>query len=595
MAQVNDKNRHLSDAGITLPAWTHPEVTHWMPEWEKIRDSELGERQIKEKTTCYLPKMSTMDDDEYAAYLARGVFFNMTSRTITGLVGTLFRRAPVIQNRPNNLDFKKISKDGESPFAFTKSVAREIVTVGRHGVLVDMAKEAGPNKQPMPFLTGYIAENILDWDYTAIDGFNVLSRVVLREINIVRSSSLPSNLPVNATDNRERQNANGNKKNKEKFVTSSIAGTSGGRSGGGSRQYFSSYRILQLDREANGDLVYRQYVFKNDDRHANVDFDEPEVITPLRLGRPLDFIPFTFFGPYSNTPGIEKPPILDIVTLNLSHYKSYAHLEHGRFFTGLPIYYVPVSNPDEVENEYNLGPGTVWQTAPGDTPGILEFFGTGLSSMERSLDQKEQQAATLGGRMLGIRSVATAESDNQVALNEKNEQALLLNIANTLDDGMSHLMAIWAWWQGTSREVAEKITVELNKDFLLNISARELRAVHAMYKDGLLTIEVLYDYLRKAEVIPDYMQMDEFKTLLMKTESFPAQPDAEARMEGFPDANAKLKKEQDEATAKREEVIALRQLRATQQPGQPPEGRPAAQAGQPPVRPANAPPRGRQG
>jgi hypothetical protein len=83
---------------------------------------------------------------------------------------------------------------------------------------------------------------------------------------------------------------------------------------------------------------------------------------------------------------------------------------------------------------------------------------------------------------------------------------------------------------------------------------RELRAIHAMYLDGLLPIDVLYEYLRKSEVIPDYMDMDEFKKLLDKMEQFPNQPDAEARKEGFPDKKTQLEKEQaeDEAVAAQE-------------------------------------------
>jgi hypothetical protein len=51
-------------------------------------------------------------------------------------------------------------------------------------------------------------------------------------------------------------------------------------------------------------------------------------------------IPFRFFNATTNLGDIEKPPILDILTLNLSHYKTYAQLEHGRFYTANPVYYV---------------------------------------------------------------------------------------------------------------------------------------------------------------------------------------------------------------------------------------------------------------
>jgi hypothetical protein len=52
-------------------------------------------------------------------------------------------------------------------------------------------------------------------------------------------------------------------------------------------------------------------------------------------------------------------PILDILTLNVSHYKTYAQLEHGRFYTANPIYYV--SGAGEEDTEYHIGPSVVWE------------------------------------------------------------------------------------------------------------------------------------------------------------------------------------------------------------------------------------------
>lgn len=54
-----------------------------------------------------------------------------------------------------------------------------------------------------------------------------------------------------------------------------------------------------------------------------------------------------------------------------------------------------------------------------------------------------------------------------------------------------------------------------------------------MYQDGILPIEVVYDYLKKAEVIPDWLELEEFKKLLASKNSFPNNPDAEANSRGF--------------------------------------------------------------
>src|SRR5690606_29356820 len=76
---------------------------------------------------------------------------------------------------------------------------------------------------------------------------------------------------------------------------------------------------------------------------------------------------------------------------------------------------------------------------------------------------------------------------------------------------------------------------------------REFRAIHAMYSDGILPIEVVHDYLRRAEVIPDWLSIEELKKLLTSTNSFPMQPDAEARKRGYPNRQSEIDDENADA------------------------------------------------
>ena len=236
--------------------------------------------------------------------------------------------------------------------------------------------------------------------------------------------------------------------------------------------------------------------------------------------------------------------LLDIADLNISHYQSYAHLEHGRFYTGLPVFYAPVGASGSGKGSYTVGPSVVWEVESGQNnkPGILEFNGHGLKFLENALDQKEQHIASLGGRMMGVRPIATAESDNALKLKERNEQATLLDISTSLTDGLSILLRYWAVWQDVDETTAQDIICDINKDFLFdNIGAREFRAIHAMYKDGVLPVEVLYEYMRRSDVIPDWMKIEEFKKLLENVNSFPGQPDAEARLiHGYPNKQSQI-------------------------------------------------------
>lgn len=143
----------------------------------------------------------------------------------------------------------------------------------------------------------------------------------------------------------------------------------------------------------------------------------------------------------------------------------------------------------------------------------------------------------------------SSESDNSLKMKEQNEQTLLLNISDTMDEAFTTVIQWWADWNNASATVVDKITFEVNRDFLLkDIGAREFRAIHQMYSDGVIPVDVVFEYLRKAEVIPDWMDGDEFKRLLEDAKQFPHMVDVLAKMNDYPDAKAfhedKIRKEE---------------------------------------------------
>lgn len=519
------KDINLKSLISGYPTWAHPTVHYFEDDWEILRDTFQGERTVKEKGTAYLPQLSGMDDSEYGLYLTNATFYNMTNRTVGALVGTLFRRNPVVGNLPDKLvkKMRRVTRNGQSLRSFTRQTAKEVVHMGRYGVLVDMAASGGD-----PYLAGYVTESILDWSYEMIGDREELTEVVLME----------TYLPKNSANN--------------------VA-----------RQWKIKIRVLRL---VEG--VYQQHIYNALDNQVYPDIlrEADEVITPTNRGRPLNFIPFMFFGSDNNAADTQRSSMLDIAQMNLSHYRSYAHLEHGRFFTGLPVYYVSKST-GEGKGEYTIGPSVVWEVGPGESAGIIEFNGNGLKFLENAISTKEAHISTLGGRLIGVASSNVSESDSQSAMKERNEQALLLNVSLSLDEGFSTVLQWWAQWQDIAQSVAEEISIEFNKDFMLSqAAAREFRAIQQMYQDGILPIEVVFDYLKRAEVIPDWLELEEFKKLLDKEDSFPNNVDVEARMRGFPDRKTEIELEENDKDRVQEKEIAddanaisLKQARMSQQ------------------------------
>ncbi len=465
---------------VTLTAPNlHPDYLFWAPAWSQIRDAEIGEMMVKRKAQVYLPRLQGHDHHQYAAYLHRAVFYNMTSKTLSALYGTMFRRDPRITLPPNlALMVGKFSKDGTSLILAAKNAAKEVLAVGRYGMLVD-SREDGAGT---PYVACYTAENILDWSVAD----DVTTRVVLRE------------LYREGVQDRAR------------------------------------YRVLTIEPGH-----YEQHIYFSRDITTVPDLTgtPDELIIPTVRGEVLGYIPFQFIGPFTNSPEIQKPPLLDIVSLNFAHYQSYAQLEQGRFYTANPVYTVTAGSDAKESPEYYVGPDVVWELDKDGKAAILEFTGHGLNSLENALRQKEAQIAAISGRMMPGNTPGL--SDNDAKMREANESTLLLNIADTLDEAFTKVLRWWADWNNAPAAKINKIEFEVNRDFLVrDIGAREFRAIHQMYADGVIPLSVFFEYLRKAEVIPDWLEESEFAGMLSDPAQFPNMVNVLARMRGYPDTQA---------------------------------------------------------
>ena len=142
--------------------------------------------------------------------------------------------------------------------------------------------------------------------------------------------------------------------------------------------------------------------------------------------RPLTDYPYIIANAYGLSVKAIKPPLLDVVDINLSHYRTSADLEHGRHFTGLPT---PVITGAKVEDHITVGSEKAIVLPPtGAKAYFLEFKGEGLEHLSKALKEKQAQASYFSSRLQDT-SIRGSESKEAVSLRYTSDMVTLYSIS----------------------------------------------------------------------------------------------------------------------------------------------------------------------
>jgi hypothetical protein len=444
----------------------HPEYIAMYDRWARCRACADGQDAVHAAGSAYLPVLKDQTTEEYNSYKMRATFYNATWRTIAGLQGMLFRK-PSIVEVPDTITplLKDVTMTGESLYLFAMEVVEECLTVGRIGVFVDYpvisssmtaADAMAQNLRPM--LKPYKAESIINWKTGLVKNAMALTMVVLAE-------------------------------NKEVMVDEFLSETE------------VQYRVLDL-AVAGGDttnsLRYRVRLMRHDDK-LNIDVVISEV-WPIINGKQLDFIPFYFISADSIDSEVDEPPLIDLVDINLSHYRTNADYEHGCHFTGLPTPIISGYTPSTEGESFYIGSTKAWVFPRTDaTASFLEFTGTGLKALEANLNRKETQMAILGARMLEGQQ-NQGQSENTTTLNLGGEQSMLSAMSEAVSIGIERALQTFSLFANAAPTPA--IKYRLNKDFFpMPMTALTLTALVASWQNGAISYETLFNSLQRGEII----------------------------------------------------------------------------------------------
>lgn len=463
----------------------HRSAATMSPMWERSRDVVAGQDAVKNKGVKYLPILeahrasspmsianpnSGIAGDPYQNYKERAHFYPVGRRTVQGLTGLVFGHPPTMTDVSKIWEpqFADVTLNGVSAASFAVDLCKELLTVSRVGILVDMAPVT-PGIISRPYWSKYHAEQIVNWKTAMINGRRMLVMLVLYEqVEEVSDDEFDPKL-------------------------------------------VDQWRVCRLVKGQYMVSIYRRAKTMENVTAKKNEFVLHESFIPVRRGAPLDFIPFTFIGPTGITEDVEPPILIDLFDTNLSHYRTSADREHGAHYTALPTPWITGHKLNTGET-LAVGGGNAWVLPnPSAKAGMLEFTGKGLEALEKLMEEKRLQMISLGARMLETQKNAQ-EAAVTVRLRHAGESSALEVMAGALSQGMSQVVGQHLYWAGMDRVDAQKAAFHLHPDVLDQLSAEDIKVLLATWQAGGISHKTFYENLEWGEWTRDGVTFEEEQT-----------------------------------------------------------------------------------
>lgn len=445
-------------------AYTRNEVKFYLPHYSLIDDVLAGARMIKAKGEKYLPRPNPTDTSDenkkrYEQYVSRAVFYNVSRRTLGGLVGEIFARDPVYE-LPAGLETMIDDADGGglSLTQMLKRASRRTLAKGRAGVLIDYPQiDGGASRADIdsgiarPTLELFNADKIINWRKQRIGAKVYLTLVVLQYEEIISDDGFEA-------------------------------------------QKTKAYRVLRL----RGDKYTSQKFVQTSKTSPLAALPE---ITPLDAsGRPFDEIPFEFIGSEDNDPEPDYPPMYDICDLNIAHYRNSADYEESSFLVGQPTLVLSGLTEEWVSNvlqgKVMLGSRAAIPLPPDASADLVQADPNTLP--KEGMEHKELQMVALGAKLVEQRNVQRTAFETGV--DSAADNSILASVTNNVQAAFRAAL-VWAG-RFSGDEIGDPVSaLQMNTEFhLTRLSPQDQAAVISAWKDEAITYSEMRAQLRKTNI-----------------------------------------------------------------------------------------------
>ena len=447
----------------------HPKYRENLENWNLVNDicdSKNLRRYLVKLNNADVSVENKMRNDQF---FHRSVFAAVAGYTNRGFVGKIFAKSPTLQV-PDELSYVRydINGAGESIYQQSQEVVRDVIRIGRAGLLVDFPTTNGEvsradilNGKVFATITRYDARDIINWRTERVG-----SKV--KPVLVVLKSTRPETEPDGYTL-------------KDKDIR------------------------IELALE-EGVYVQREWC-QNEQLEWYID---SEVFPRDGSGALLDYIPFVFVGSEANTTQVDHPPMYDLAKINVGHYNNSAIYEDSVFTVGQVQPWMSGLNQETVDlmkqNNMYVGSGRLIGVPSGER---FDFAQAQPNMLAReAMMDKVQLMIGLGAMFMQQGGVAktAAQIDGELMA----QHSVLSLIAHNVSEAYEIALEIAGQFMGVRGEA--EYEYNLSQDFIdPKADAQMLNAVVASFLQGVLPVSDLFAWQKKHGLISSEKELEDYQ------------------------------------------------------------------------------------
>lgn len=454
--------------------------TRYAKRWQRVDDIVDGEERLKEVDLnnitkgIYLRLINTSDTSERnkkrnREFIRGAVLYNATARTLSGLMGMLYRKQPELPVFDNDLEMLVDNVDGSglSMEQQSQSVSAGVIKNGRRGLLTDMPRNDDGSVKTRadvingfrPMIKEYSAASIIDWYDGVINGANKLTVLVLLEHYDVFTGAMMLD-----------------------------------------RETKKRYLVYRLTNDGVTLQVLKEYDAQDEKNGMYADGDAMPITGAGN--KKLERIPFSFVGSKNNNSDVDSIPLEPVANVNFGHYQESANLSESSFsLSAVQPWIASDAYHQWMQDKTNKGGAEtgVDEIIVVEAGGSFNYAAPPPNTMSQSI-QKDYEAQMVASGAQLITANGTEKTAEEAKINRSSEASDLTIISANVTNAYNERIKDACLMMGVTWK--EEYSFKMNDSFFdTTIDTTKLAELVRTWQAGGISKDVLDYNLQQGKVI----------------------------------------------------------------------------------------------